>query len=113
MIVGHELTHGFDSNGKNSLPVKETPVTIRCHFSDAVFRTGRKYDSNGNLDQWWSNSSITAFNEKTQCMIDQYNDYFWEKAGLNVRAKRLIKPPKPKGQEETVAFGIMLIMTIQ
>uniref|UniRef100_A0A674NYW5 Phosphate regulating endopeptidase homolog, X-linked n=1 Tax=Takifugu rubripes TaxID=31033 RepID=A0A674NYW5_TAKRU len=65
VIVGHELTHGFDSNG-------------------------RKYDSNGNLDQWWSNSSITAFNEKTQCMIDQYNDYFWEKAGLNVRGKRTL-----------------------
>uniref|UniRef100_H3D7Y1 Phosphate regulating endopeptidase homolog, X-linked n=1 Tax=Tetraodon nigroviridis TaxID=99883 RepID=H3D7Y1_TETNG len=65
VIVGHELTHGFDSNG-------------------------RKYDSNGNLDQWWSNSSITAFSEKTQCMIDQYNSYYWEKAGLNVRGKRTL-----------------------
>uniref|UniRef100_A0A8D3DLU6 Phosphate regulating endopeptidase homolog, X-linked n=1 Tax=Scophthalmus maximus TaxID=52904 RepID=A0A8D3DLU6_SCOMX len=65
VIVGHELTHGFDNNG-------------------------RKYDKNGNLDQWWSNSSITAFNEKTQCMIDQYNDYHWEEAGLNVRGKRTL-----------------------
>lgn len=65
VIVGHELTHGFDNNG-------------------------RKYDSNGNLDQWWSNSSVTAFNEKTQCMIDQYNDYHWEEAGLNVRGKRTL-----------------------
>lgn len=48
---------------------------------------GRKYDKNGNLDQWWSNSSVTAFNEKTQCMIDQYNDYHWEEAGLNVRPR--------------------------
>uniref|UniRef100_A0A671XVJ8 Phosphate regulating endopeptidase homolog, X-linked n=1 Tax=Sparus aurata TaxID=8175 RepID=A0A671XVJ8_SPAAU len=65
VIVGHELTHGFDNNG-------------------------RKYDSNGNLDQWWSNSSVTAFNEKTQCMIDQYNDYHWDEAGLNVRGKRTL-----------------------
>ncbi|XP_015225644.1 PREDICTED: phosphate-regulating neutral endopeptidase [Cyprinodon variegatus] len=65
VIVGHELTHGFDNNG-------------------------RKYDKNGNLDQWWSESSVTAFNEKTQCMIDQYNDYYWEEAGLNVRGKRTL-----------------------
>lgn len=45
---------------------------------------GRKYDKNGNLDQWWSNSSVTAFTEKTQCMIEQYNNYHWEEAGLNV-----------------------------
>lgn len=65
VIVGHELTHGFDNNG-------------------------RKYDKNGNLHHWWSNSSVTAFNEKTQCMIDQYNDYHWEEAGLKVRGKRTL-----------------------
>lgn len=65
VIVGHELTHGFDNNG-------------------------RKYDKDGNLDQWWTNFSITAFNEKSQCMIDQYNGYHWEEAGLNVRGKRTL-----------------------
>ncbi|XP_049605007.1 phosphate-regulating neutral endopeptidase PHEX [Syngnathus scovelli] len=65
VIVGHELTHGFDSNG-------------------------RKYDKDGNLDQWWSNSSVAAFTEKTQCMVEQYNDYYWEEAGLNVRGKRTL-----------------------
>ncbi|XP_045567022.1 phosphate-regulating neutral endopeptidase PHEX isoform X2 [Salmo salar] len=65
VIVGHELTHGFDNNG-------------------------RKYDQDGNMDQWWSNASITAFTDKTQCMIDQYNSYRWEEAGLNVRGKRTL-----------------------
>ncbi|XP_077592710.1 phosphate-regulating neutral endopeptidase PHEX [Stigmatopora nigra] len=65
VIVGHELTHGFDNNG-------------------------RKYDKDGNLDQWWSNSSVTAFTDKTQCMVDQYNQYFCKKAGLNVRGKRTL-----------------------
>uniref|UniRef100_A0A8C2EWZ9 Phosphate regulating endopeptidase homolog, X-linked n=1 Tax=Cyprinus carpio TaxID=7962 RepID=A0A8C2EWZ9_CYPCA len=65
VIVGHELTHGFDNNG-------------------------RKYDKDGNLDQWWSNSSITRFTEKTQCMIDQYNRYHWKEAGLNVKGKRTL-----------------------
>ncbi|KAJ8279325.1 hypothetical protein COCON_G00063910 [Conger conger] len=65
VIVGHELTHGFDSNG-------------------------RKYDKNGNMDQWWSNTSISRFNDKIQCMINQYNDYHWEEAGFNVRGKRTL-----------------------
>ncbi|XP_051537866.1 phosphate-regulating neutral endopeptidase PHEX isoform X2 [Myxocyprinus asiaticus] len=65
VIVGHELTHGFDNNG-------------------------RKYDKDGILNQWWSNSSITRFNEKTQCMIDQYNSYYWNEAGLKVRGKRTL-----------------------
>ncbi|KAL1006229.1 hypothetical protein UPYG_G00069520 [Umbra pygmaea] len=65
VIVGHELTHGFDNNG-------------------------RKYDKDGNLDQWWSNASISAFTDKTQCMIDQYNSYYWEEAALKVRGKRTL-----------------------
>ncbi|XP_061522221.1 phosphate-regulating neutral endopeptidase PHEX isoform X1 [Phycodurus eques] len=65
VIVGHELTHGFDNNG-------------------------RKYDKDGNLDQWWSNASVTAFTDKTQCMVEQYDDYFWEEAGLNIRGKRTL-----------------------
>ncbi|MGH0170946.1 UNVERIFIED_CONTAM: hypothetical protein FKN15_060031 [Acipenser sinensis] len=65
VIVGHELTHGFDNNG-------------------------RKYDKDGNLHQWWTNTSIANFNQKTQCMIDQYNTYHWKEAGLNVKGKRTL-----------------------
>uniref|UniRef100_A0A8C9TN93 Phosphate regulating endopeptidase homolog, X-linked n=1 Tax=Scleropages formosus TaxID=113540 RepID=A0A8C9TN93_SCLFO len=65
VIVGHELTHGFDNNG-------------------------RKYDKDGNLDQWWSNASISRFNEKTQCMVEQYSGYRWEEAGMNVNGKRTL-----------------------
>ncbi|CAL8321264.1 unnamed protein product [Boreogadus saida] len=65
VIVGHELTHGFDNNG-------------------------RKYDKNGNLDHWWSNASITAFNEKSQCIVNQYNDYRSDEADHNVLGKRTL-----------------------
>ncbi|XP_034972039.1 phosphate-regulating neutral endopeptidase PHEX isoform X2 [Zootoca vivipara] len=65
VIVGHEFTHGFDNNG-------------------------RKYDKNGNLDPWWSLDSEEQFKEKTKCMVNQYNSYYWKKAGLNVKGKRTL-----------------------
>jgi len=51
-ILGHELTHGFDN-------------------------TGRKFNKKGELteDSWWSNSSLTQFMNRSQCMVDQYNEY--------------------------------------
>jgi len=47
---GHELTHGFDANG-------------------------RDYDSKGSLKSWWSNSTFIEYNKLSQCFIDQYNSY--------------------------------------
>ncbi|XP_048396047.1 phosphate-regulating neutral endopeptidase PHEX isoform X2 [Stegostoma tigrinum] len=65
VIVGHEFSHAFDDNG-------------------------RKYDKNGNLHQWWSNASISNFNDKTECMIKQYDDYYWPVAGLQVNGQRTL-----------------------
>ena len=50
MVVGHELTHGFDDQGA-------------------------QYDADGNLVNWWEPSTQTEFKERTQCVIDQYNAY--------------------------------------
>ncbi|KAA0200661.1 hypothetical protein HAZT_HAZT003074 [Hyalella azteca] len=50
MIIGHELTHGFDNSGRN-------------------------YDKDGNLALWWSQESIQAFNERAQCFVDQYDAF--------------------------------------
>jgi membrane metallo-endopeptidase-like protein 1 len=50
MVIGHEITHGFDDDG-------------------------RQYDKDGNRIPWWSNSTITQFNERKQCIIDQYSNY--------------------------------------
>ncbi|XP_043506308.1 neprilysin-4-like isoform X3 [Frieseomelitta varia] len=49
-IMGHELTHGFDDQG-------------------------RRYDQNGNLRQWWSNETLRHYHEKVQCIIQQYSNY--------------------------------------
>jgi membrane metallo-endopeptidase-like protein 1 len=49
-IISHELTHGFDD-------------------------TGRLYDKNGNLENWWQPESNEKFETKSQCIIDQYTRY--------------------------------------
>lgn len=48
--IGHELTHGFDDEG-------------------------RKFDARGNLKDWWSEADAKAFEERAQCVRDQYSQY--------------------------------------
>ena len=48
MIIGHEITHGFDDQG-------------------------RHMDADGNRNNWWGNSTSENFAEKTECMVDQYD----------------------------------------
>ncbi|KAM7160896.1 endothelin-converting enzyme 2 [Macrochelys suwanniensis] len=50
VVMGHELTHAFDDQG-------------------------REYDKEGNLRPWWQNSSLEAFKNRTECMMEQYNKY--------------------------------------
>lgn len=45
--------------------------------------TGREYDKDGNLRQWWQNSSVEAFKHQTQCMVEQYSNYSINKEPLN------------------------------
>jgi endothelin-converting enzyme/putative endopeptidase len=48
--IGHELTHGFDDQG-------------------------RKFDARGNLKDWWSSKDSKEFNARAQCIVDQYAKY--------------------------------------
>lgn len=52
-ILGHELTHGFDN-------------------------TGRLFDKDGNMKQWWTNDTINSYRFIASCFIDQYNEYYVE-----------------------------------
>ena len=36
---------------------------------------GRKYNKDGDLDNWWSSSSNAAFEKKSRCFVDQYSRY--------------------------------------
>ncbi len=46
--IGHELTHGFDDEG-------------------------RQYDKDGNLKNWWTKEDEQKFNERAECMVKQYD----------------------------------------
>jgi putative endopeptidase len=50
VVVGHELTHGFDDQGA-------------------------QYDAQGNLASWWQPDTEQQFRQRTQCVVDQYNNY--------------------------------------
>jgi len=49
-VVGHELTHGFDDQG-------------------------RKFDGEGNLTDWWTKEDATEFQKRAQCLIDEYSSF--------------------------------------
>jgi putative endopeptidase len=49
-VIGHEMTHGFDDQG-------------------------RQYDAEGNLRDWWSPASAEAYKKRAQLVVDQYAAY--------------------------------------
>ncbi len=50
VVIGHELTHGFDDQG-------------------------RKFDAKGNLNDWWSADDNREFEKRAACVADQYSSY--------------------------------------
>jgi putative endopeptidase len=63
-VIGHEMTHGFDDQG-------------------------RQFDSIGNLFNWWTDADLKAFQERAQCVINQFNGFEVEK-GLNQNGKLVV-----------------------
>ncbi|HTD55492.1 MAG TPA: M13 family metallopeptidase, partial [Silvibacterium sp.] len=50
VVIGHEMTHGFDDEGS-------------------------KYDPQGNVRNWWTPSDRTAFDERTGCEVNEYGSF--------------------------------------
>lgn len=49
--------------------------SCRMKYKNVFLLPGREYDKEGNLRPWWQNSSVEAFRERTECMVDQYSQY--------------------------------------
>ncbi|MCB9758422.1 MAG: M13 family metallopeptidase [Alphaproteobacteria bacterium] len=60
MVMGHELTHGFDD-------------------------TGRMFGPDGKMAEWWDADAVSRFNERAQCVVDQYSG--WEVNGTPVNGE--------------------------
>ncbi|MBV8732073.1 MAG: M13 family metallopeptidase [Acidobacteriia bacterium] len=50
MVIGHELTHGFDDQG-------------------------RQFDEKGNLRDWWTAADAKAFDQKEACIVQEYSSF--------------------------------------
>ena len=49
-VIGHELTHGFDDQGK-------------------------KFDGKGNLADWWTPEDTKKFEARTDCLVNEYGGF--------------------------------------
>jgi putative endopeptidase len=49
-VIGHEITHGFDDQGS-------------------------RYDAEGNLKMWWSEADRKNFENRTSCVVKQFDSY--------------------------------------
>jgi endothelin-converting enzyme/putative endopeptidase len=64
MGMGHELTHGFDDQG-------------------------RKFDAHGRLREWWDPAVAARFEERARCVSDLYDSYEIE-PGLHLNGKQTL-----------------------
>ena len=50
MVIGHELTHGFDDEG-------------------------RQFDAQGNMQDWWTAADAKEFESRTACLVKEYSSF--------------------------------------
>jgi putative endopeptidase len=50
MVIGHELTHGFDDQG-------------------------RQFDAKGNLNDWWTEQDAKEFDRRAECFVNEYSGF--------------------------------------
>jgi len=94
MVIAHEMTHGFDDQG-------------------------RQYDKEGNLHDWWLADDSKNFESKTKVLVDQYDSYkildslhvdgkltlgenIADLGGMNVAYNGLLKALEGKNKDEKI-----------
>jgi putative endopeptidase len=80
MVIGHELTHGFDDQG-------------------------RKFDAKGNLRDWWTEEDGKQYDERGKCISDEYTQEVPD-AGAGVKQNGLLT----QGEDTADNGGIHLAL---
>ena len=97
VVIGHELTHGFDDQG-------------------------RKFDAAGNLRDWWTADDAKKFEERANCIRDEYSSFVAvddvhvngaltlgentaDNGGIRIALRALHKMLKAQGKENEVVNG--------
>ena len=95
-VIGHELTHGFDDQG-------------------------RQYDADGNLNDWWTAEDAQKFNERADKVVAQYGGFtvndslhlngkltlgenLADLGGLNIAYEAFKKTPEGKSDKKIDGF---------
>ena len=61
VVIGHEMTHGFDDQGA-------------------------KFDPQGNLRNWWTAEDLKNFQARAECIVNEYNEFQVE-PGINTQGR--------------------------
>lgn len=81
MVIGHELTHGFDDQG-------------------------RKFDAQGNLRDWWTEEDGKEYDQRGKCISDEYTEEVPE-AGPAVKQNGLLT----QGEDTADNGGLRLALS--
>lgn len=69
--------------------------------------SGRNFDKDGNMLDWWSNFSAQHFRKQSECMVYQYANYSWDLAeGQNVSEPSAVRPHTPHPGDHAPAWGL-------
>ncbi len=80
-VLGHELTHGFDNQGVN-------------------------YDPMGNLDNWMDSESQGGFNNMSNCVTQQYDEFCFNDTNPKNGEKNCVDGTKTLGENIADNGGI-------
>jgi len=83
MVIGHELTHGFDDQG-------------------------RKFDAHGNLRDWWTAEDAKQYDERGKCISDEYTQDVPE-AGPGVKQNGLLTQGEDTADNGGIHLALMAL----
>src|SRR5580700_8303652 len=83
MVIGHELTHGFDDQG-------------------------RKFDAHGNLRDWWTAEDAKQYDERGKCISDEYTQEVPD-AGAGVKQNGLLTQGEDTADNGGIHLALMAL----